>query len=322
MDVISTELPLPKLEPEYEPSPLEIVINKIKQNSQEIDKYFLFSKTGELVVKADIEEKEKTGKTSYFQVQYDIKNIKKESSGEYLIAFTLTNTVTKEIYEDKFLWEPQKDNSGILLSFDDHYINNWESYFNFFDRYNAKATFFVTGTYNRNSNFSRRALRRWHDIGYHSLNHFNLPLLSRQRYNIQTRSQVNNFRKAKIPLVSFAYPYGSYASWMNNDLLRTYKLLRGFNISFQAYDKQAIKEGFILSRSIDNIYFKQDRDFIRTVDLMLRTVKFTGRDFVLPLSSHIISNKADWGIKPHRLEYIFKTANELQLNFYCYRDFF
>ena len=303
-----------------EPSPLETAVRKIKQNSPEIEKYFLFDKSGELIVKADIvEEREKTGNTVCFQALYDMKQAASDSSGEYWITFILKNLDTEEIYEDKLLWKPQKGDAGILLSFDDDFYNEWESYFDLFDRYNAKVTFFVLGKYNK---FSSKALERGHDIGYHTLNHLVLPNVSRQSFFIQTLSQVENFRNAKVPLVSFAYPFGLYETWMHDELLKTYKLVRGFNVSFQTYDKTAVREGFVFSRSIDNIIFKHDDDFMATVDIMLRTVKFTGKDLVLPLTTHVISDNADWGIKPHRLEYVLKTANDLQLNFYRYSDFF
>ena len=105
------------------------------------------------------------------------------------------------------------------------------------------------------------------------------------------------------------------------ELLKTYKVLRGFNISFQAYDKTAIRDGLVFSRSIDNRFFIRDDDFKSTIDIMLRTVKFTEKGLVLPLSSHIISGNAEWGISPHRLEYVLKTAADLLLKFYRYRDF-
>jgi hypothetical protein len=42
---------------------------------------------------------------------------------------------------------------------------------------------------------------------------------------------------------------------------------------------------------------------------------------VLPLTSHDISDDALWGITPRRLEYLLKTALNLRLRFYVYRDF-
>jgi peptidoglycan/xylan/chitin deacetylase (PgdA/CDA1 family) len=305
-----------------EEPPLIAVIQKIKRNSSEIKKYLLFNKIGELVVKADIEEKDNKGNTEYFQVLYDMKRAIINSSGEYLITFVLKNMETGESYEDKLLWKPQKDDSGILLSFDDHYRREWENYFGLFDRYNAKVTFFVTGTYNINSYFSRVAQSRGHDVGYHSLNHFRLSEVSREDFYIQTISQVNNFRNMDVPLVSFAYPYGLYRPWMHDELLKTFKIVRGYNICFQVYDRQAIREGFIFAKSIDNTIFRYEDEFIAVIDIMFKTVKFTEQNLILPISSHDISNKISWCIKPHRLEYILQKANELQLNFYRYSDFF
>ncbi|WP_461255740.1 polysaccharide deacetylase family protein [Treponema sp. R80B11-R83G3] len=302
--------------------PLINAIQKIKRNSSEIKKYILFDKTGELVVKADIEEKDKKGNTFYFQVLYDMKRAKIDNSGEYLITFVLKDLETGEPYEDKLLWKPQKDDSGILLSFDDHYYKSWENYFGLFDRYNAKVTFFVTGTYKTNSYFSRAALKRGHDIGYHTLNHMRLPNITMQDFHIQTISQVGNFRNMEVPLVSFAYPYGLHRTWMHDELLKTYKVVRGYDICFHVYDRQTIREGFIFSRSIDNITFKYEDEFIAAIDIMFRTIKFTEQNLILPLTSHDITNKITWAIKPHRLEYILQTANELQLNFYRYSDFF
>jgi len=301
---------------------LTSAIQKIKQNSSEIKKYLLINKNGELVVKADIEEKDKKGNTYNFQVSYDLKNAKIDDSGVYLITFVLKDLETGESYEDKLLWKPQKDDTGILLSFDDHYRKSWENYFELFDRYNAKVTFFVTGTYNINSYFSRVAMNRGHEVGYHTLNHLRLSEISQDNFYIQTVSQVDNFRKADVPLVSFAYPYGLYRPWMQDELLKTFKVVRGYNICFQVYDRQSIREGFIFAKSIDNIIFRFEDDFIAVIDIMFRTIKFTEQNLVLPISSHDISNRISWCIKPHRLEYILQKANELQLKFYRYCDFF
>jgi len=298
----------------------ESVMYKIMQNSFEIEKYYLFDRTGELIVRADIPEiNQITGRRINFQVTYNLKQLQTVSAGLYLVPFTVRCLENGEVREDSLFWRPQRDGSGILLSFDDHYFEVWERYFDLFDRYNARATFFIIGRYN---NFSASAIRRGHDIGYHSLTHYNLPRVSRSVFMTETTSAVEGFRNSGVPLLSFAYPYGLYETWMHEELLKTYRILRGFNITFQAYNRAAITQGIVYSKSVDNVFFPDDNDFRAAIDLMLRTVKFAGQDLVLPISSHIISETAEWGIKPGRLEYIFRTANELQLNFYRYRDFF
>jgi hypothetical protein len=304
--------PLPEM------PPFESAIYKIKQNAPEIEKYFLFNETGELIVKAELTEKQRdTGKTENFQVLYHLKKLRKESAGCYVVPFTVLHLETGAIHEDILLWKPQKDGTGILLSFDDDYFDTWERYFNLFDRYNAHVTFFVLGTY---TSFSDKAMKRGHDVGYHSLSHSNLKF-SRQTFYAETISPAKNFRNAGVPLVSFAYPFGFYESWMNEELLKTYRILRGFNTSFQVYGKtDIVQNGFIFSKSVDNVLFRQDEYFMAEIGMMLRALKFTGRGLILPLTSHNISDTDDWGIKPHRLEYILQTARDLQLNFYRYRD--
>ena len=292
-------------------SPLEAAIEKVKQNSPEIEKNILRDETGNLIVE---------GKTENFQVRYDLKNMQPESAGSYLVPFTVNCLETGEVQEDTLVWKPQKDDTGILLSFDDDYFDVWERYFDLFDRYNANVTFFVPGTY---TSFSDRAMKRGHDVGYHSLSHSNLSKVSRQTFYAETISPAENFRRAGAPLVSFAYPFGAYEAWMHKELLKTYRILRGFSTRFHVYGKaDIIQNGFVLSRSIDNVTYKKDEHFMAEIDIMLRVLKFTGRGLILPLTSHIIANTADWGIKPRRLEYLLQTANDLQLHFYRYRDIF
>jgi hypothetical protein len=290
-------------------SPMESALYKIKQNSPEVEKYYLLDETGDIIVR---------GKTENFQVLYDLKNIRTESAGSYMVPFTVQCPETGAVQEDMLVWKPGKDDTGILLSFDDDFFDIWERYFYLFDRYNAHVTFFVLGTY---TSFSDKAIKRGHDVGYHSLHHSNLQKVSRQTFYTETISPANSFRNAGVPLVSFAYPFGFYESWMNEELLKTYRILRGFNTSFQVYGRiDIVQKGFVFSKSVDNVLFKQDKDFMAEIDSMLRTLKFIGRGLILPLSSHTISESADWGIKPHRLEYILQTARDLQLHFYRYRD--
>jgi len=287
---------------------MEAAIDKIKQNSPEIEKYYLLDEAGDIIVR---------GKTENFQVRYDLKKLRKESAGSYAVPFTVLYWETGAVQEDILLWKPQKDGAGILLSFDDDFFDTWERSFDLFDRYNAHVTFFVLGTY---TSFSDRAMKRGHDVGYHSLSHSNLKF-SRQTFYAETISPAKNFRNAGVPLVSFAYPFGFYEPWMNEELLKTYRILRGFNTSFQVYGKaDIVQNGFVFSRSVDNVLFRQDEYFTAEIDMMLRTLKFIGRGLILPLTSHTISDTADWGIKPHRLEYILQTAHDLQLHFYRYRD--
>ena len=289
-------------------SPVEMAVILVKHNSHQLNKFFFLDENRNIVVKADVEA---------FDVIFDMGNVHDFKTG-FLVPFVVISLETGESRQDVLFWRPEVSAAGILLSFDDDYTENWESYFDLFDYYGAKVTFFVQGEY---CSFCNAALRRGHDVGYHSWNHLNLPTVSRDVFYTETLAQVPAFRNAGIPLDSFAYPFGLSQSWMHEELLRSFRILRGYGVTYRLYDRKTIREGYISSRAIDTILFREDRDFTDAVNIMLRTVKFVDGDLILPLTSHVISDNADWGIKPHRLDYLLNTTNILKLNYYLYRDF-
>lgn len=253
-----------------------------------------------------------------FTVVYDIFHASLQEDGRFQAPFLIKAAATGETLTGSLDWHIQYDDSGALLSFDDDYIEAWEGAFDLFDRYGARVTFFVQS---KPLNFAKRALARGHDVGYHTIHHLNLSQVSRAVFMEETTSEIAAFRNAGIPLRSFAYPYGLSSPWMHEELFHSFTILRGYGVTFHLYDAAAIKQGYIAAKAIDNILYKDDSEFQTIITLMLRTVKFIGGGNILPLCTHNISNLADWGITPARLEYLLKTAQDLKLKFYCYKDF-
>ncbi|MDR0707548.1 MAG: polysaccharide deacetylase family protein [Treponema sp.] len=253
-----------------------------------------------------------------FTVVYDILHASLQEDGHFQTPFLIKVIAAGETLTSSLDWHIQYDDSGALLSFDDDYIEAWEDAFDLFDRYDARVTFFVQS---KPLNFAKRALARGHDVGYHTIHHLDLSLVSRTVFTEETTSEIAAFRSAGIPLRSFAYPYGLSSPWMHEELFHSFTILRGYGVTFHLYDAAAIKQGYIAAKAIDNILYKDDSEFQTIITLMLRTVKFIGGGTIVPLCTHNISNRADWGITPARLEYLLKTARDLKLKFYCYKDF-
>jgi len=317
--VPAVSIPESRPEPIPPPSILELAIQRIERNSIDIKKYYILEKNGDITVKGEFSEisHDQEG-PELFEVTYDMNSITElPADFGYIVPFTLKSDKTDTVLYDRFLWKPQKDTSGILLTFDDNYEKTWKNNFDLFDSYNAKATFFIQGEY---SSFCQEALERGHDVGFHTKSHFDLRKVSREVFIRETIISAEAFRKAGIPLYSFAYPFGYFDPWMNEELLKYYSVLRGYGVTFRLYDKAQIRNGYISSKAIDNTLFKKDEDFMAAIDIILRTVKLIGGDYVLPLTTHDISDTASYGIKPQRLEYLLKTANDLQLVFYTYKD--
>jgi len=303
--VIPEEIILP-------PSPIERIIEMIKKNDASIDKYFIFDENRQIVVKANISNED-----GDFEVTYDLNNTRNLGNSIYEVHFTLLEYNVETVIEDSLIWMPQAGNAGILLSFDDDYMETWESYLDFLDRYGAKVTFFIIGEYHP---FSSIAINRGHDVGFHTLSHLDLRQLSLADFYLETIESAESFRRAGVPLSSIAFPYGFSDAWMYDVLLEHFSVLRGYGTTFRLYNRDNIGSAHIISRAIDNTVIQGEDNFDRTIRSMLMTVKFMDKNWVLPITSHDISNAA-WAIRHRRLEYLLGTAVELRLKFYLFSDF-
>jgi peptidoglycan/xylan/chitin deacetylase (PgdA/CDA1 family) len=314
--------------PEIILSPIEQMRLRIQQNGNAIEKYFVLGSDGQIIVKGELRDRD-----NEYEVIYDLENIRILDSSVFELDFIIDEINTGTRLEDTLIWRPVQGKEGLLLAMDDNYMENWERYFDFFDEYDAKITFFLQGNPQVISNprgtstppvllsFSHNALSRGHDVGYHSLNHLDLRRASRETFNRETAEPLEFFRQEGIPVSSFAYPYGFSETWMHDILLQSYSILRGYGTTFRLYSEEQIRAGYIISKAIDNTVIQGDENFQRTILMMLRTVKFLNDGQVLPLTTHIISDTAAWGISPNRLEFLLKTAMDLQLKFYRYCDF-
>jgi peptidoglycan/xylan/chitin deacetylase (PgdA/CDA1 family) len=290
-------------------TPMDQILRRIKANSRDIGKYFFLNEDTDIIVKADIDN---------FEVLYNLRNIRPLDGSRFAVDFSVENKDTGERRWDFLWWIITEDDSGILLAFDDDYQSVWEQYFDLFDRYGARVTFFVQGDFDP---FCLEARNRGHDIGYHTRRHLNLLRVSREIFFEETSAAVDTFRQAGVPLRSFAYPFGLSEPWMHEELAKSFSVLRGFGVTYRIYTGDTIRAGYISSKSIDNVVYKNEAKFESDIALMLRTVKFLGGGRIVPLTTHTIADDADWGISPRRLEYVLKTAAELKLRFYRYGDF-
>jgi hypothetical protein len=324
--------------PEEFYSAMDLVIQQVKQNGDDIKKYFLLDGDYHIIIKADISGSGSAGgNRAEFEVVYDLENALpldgvRNPPGlqagplrenefpvpRLTVNFSVEEKNTGMRREDTLIWSAGEDSAGILLAFDDNYEAAWENYFDLFDRYGARVTFFIQGEF---CPFCTEALHRGHDIGFHTLHHPDLRKVSREAFLAEALSPADTFRQAGVPLSSFAYPFGFSELWMHEILSASFGILRGYGVTYRIYNKDDIRRGYISSRAIDNTVIKGDEIFDNYVALMFRTVKFLGGDGILPLTTHDISATALWGISPRRLEYTLKTARDLNLKFYRYSDF-
>lgn len=205
--------------------------------------------------------------------------------------------------------------SGILLSFDDYNAENWESYFDLFDEYDVKVTFFVNCS--EPTQFCYDAIARGHEIGLHTASHWKVPGLSEAELKEQCLDPIETFREKGIELTTFSYPSGAYTQETNDILLQYYKVLRGAYY-YEIRGKADLREGFVESYSIDNINHPSDEEYEESVTRILKDLA-ANEGAVGSLYSHAIDG-GDWCVSEDHLIFLFEKAKELGLIFYTYQD--
>ncbi len=237
------------------------------------------------------------------------KKIIKLSTTFIILLFLLV--VSFKLYE-----RHEYNQKGILLSFDDYSENTWSDTFDLFDQYDVKVTFFINGA--EPTEFCYDAIERGHEIGYHTLGHAKLTETTTDEFYMQAIEPLKVFHDAGIYITSFAYPYGEYDEWMNEELLKHYKTTRGAWYYRGTYKKD-VNNGFMESFSIDNVHYASDEEFRAQICERLDGLVACDPGTVVSFFSHSIST-GDWCITPERLIILFEEAEKRNLKFYTFKD--
>jgi hypothetical protein len=120
------------------PPPLLIdrLVRRVKDNDPGLEKYFLQDEGGTITVKAEADG---------FEILYDLAKARPAGASRWEVDFSVYQADSGESRQDTLLWNVPRDESGVLLSLDDNYEDQWRSSFDLFDRYGVKLTFFVIG---------------------------------------------------------------------------------------------------------------------------------------------------------------------------------
>lgn len=144
--------------------------------------------------------------------------------------------------------------SGVVLTFDDDYVDEWYEANKLLQPYNWKATFFVT-KFNQLSQSKIKELKdlksQGHEIGAHGVNHINAPNYisangTAAYMNDEIFPMLDAMRENNLAPTSFAYPYGARNTSTDNLLLSEFQIIRG-----TTYD--------MINPAYQNCYFNNNR---------------------------------------------------------------
>ncbi len=204
---------------------------------------------------------------------------------------------------------------GILLAFDDYNEQNWIDHFELFEKYDVPVTFFVT--LGEPTEFCFDAIKRGHEIGYHTIDHSKVTELTDEEIREKAIDPIETFKEAGIELTSFAYPYGARTEELDELLLEHYKTVRGAYF-YELHNKADLRHGFVDAYPLDNTYFETDEEFQESIDAILEEL-CANEGAVTCMYSHAIDGGA-WCVREDRLEYLFQKAHEMGLEFYTFQE--
>ncbi len=242
-------------------------------------------------------------------------------------AFTIL--ISCNNWSEKIIEEIEPQHSGVILSFDDAYINEWFATDQKLKKYGWKGTFFVC----RINNFRHAQVKKLlelqiegHEIGGHGLQHLNAATYVKDhtieeylKVEIVPMQRLMQFYGLNVS--SFAYPYGGRTKKLDAALLEKFKIIRG-----RAFVEKAViaKQGcyynnsnLIFSFSIDDTHNDFNLNHLRK---LLDFAKKNNK--ILILNSHKTVNKVtgDYETKNSTLEFICQYIKRNNMNFYTISD--
>jgi peptidoglycan-N-acetylglucosamine deacetylase len=223
---------------------------------------------------------------------------------------------------------------GILLTFDDHFIDEWLDADELFRRFSARVTFFVSefDTLSPGRIDGLRRLREaGHAVGCHGRRHLDAVEFCRRHSKAEyLRTEIlpviEAMQKAHLPPVAFAYPMSSNNAETDRLLLDHFHHLRSGAFlengrRLRELDRiftpiaQLVRTGCLYGKSIDTV---SGFDWTDIADALARA-RENGE--LVTFYSHNIACKASRNhINPADLETILRLAVRQELSFYTFDD--
>jgi peptidoglycan-N-acetylglucosamine deacetylase len=218
--------------------------------------------------------------------------------------------------------------AGVILSFDDAYVNEWYATNQKLKKYGWKGTFFVCKIHTLDQSEVQKLLKmqkEGHEIAGHTYNHVNavdyLRVYTLRQYlnnEIDPMLRLMNFYGLDVS--TFAYPYGSRNEKLDAALLKKFKIIRGRAFCEQVANKQGCyydNSSLVFSFSIDDTHNHFN------IPHLLGLLEYAKKNNkILILNSHKTVDKVsgDYQTKNATLEYICKYITSNNMNFFTLSD--
>lgn len=218
--------------------------------------------------------------------------------------------------------------AGVVISFDDAYVDDWFEADKVLRKYDWKATFCVC----RIDSIGKPQLEKLHqlqseghEIAGHGYHHYNaVKFVQKNGIDEYLKQEIDpmiaSMKRLKFNVSSFAYPYGERSSELDSALSRKFKMIRGRDFQDIAPQKEGCyyrDSKFIYAFDIDNEHVNFSVPYLLE---LLDTAKKNNK--ILILSSHQPVKKlsGNYQTKLETLELICKYMKSNNMKFYTLAD--
>ncbi|TDD98732.1 polysaccharide deacetylase family protein [Flavobacterium cellulosilyticum] len=249
----------------------------------------------------------------------------------YLLKIVLLCTFfilfSSEILIPTTVFKP--NTAGVVLSFDDDYINEWYATNQKLKKYSWKASFCVSKI-NTLTIFELKKLqelqKEGHEIAGHAYNHYNAvdficdhSIEEYRQQEINPMLDLMNFYG--INVTSFVYPYGSRNKKLDAALLQQFKIIRGRAFCETNPKKQGCyydNKRLVFSFSIDDTHNHFNIPYLLK---LLDYSKVNNKIVILNCHKTVNIVNGDYQTKNQTLELICKYIKKNNMKFYSLSDF-
>jgi len=218
--------------------------------------------------------------------------------------------------------------AGVILSFDDAYVDEWFTTNQKLKKYYWKGTFCVCKINTLRHSEIKKLLelqKEGHEIAGHGLHHYHAEKFVK-KYGIddyfkqEINPMLNLMRFYGFNVTSFVYPYGGRNAALDAALLNKFKIVRG-----RAFcEENAAKQGCYFNNS--NLVFSFSIDDTHNhfnIPHLLKLLEYARKNnkFLILNSHKTVENvTGDYQTKDATLEYICKYIKQNNMNFYTLSD--
>ena len=238
-----------------------------------------------------------------------------------LIGFFFSCNSAKSIQQ-------QKTNAGVVITFDDCFIKEWNDADMQLAKYKWKATFCVSNVpqitkndFGTLKNFQLKG----HEIAGHGYNHINAKEFSKKhgkKKYIETEITplIQAFQHQGIILNSFAYPFGAKTQTLDSELKKHFKIIRA---TAGGYKKVRNNSNFYNGKPILNgigIDTRYKHFSIKYITKVLNYAKRNNKVVIFYAHKPVTKATANYEVEMKTLEFICQYVRNNQMQFYTLND--